>query len=63
MPVSPATLLYGAAEMGMEIEQYFSKGENFAEGQLCLLDKFGHDFAFSFPHVVEDISARRSAEA
>ncbi|MEJ2749557.1 MAG: uroporphyrinogen decarboxylase family protein [Anaerolineae bacterium] len=57
VPVFPILLLHGAAELGMELEQYFSRGVNWAEGQLKLRDKFGHDCVVGVPHVVQDITA------
>ncbi len=56
-PVFPILLLQGAAELGLDLQDYFSRGENIAEGQLRLLQKYGHDCVFGFPHVVEDITA------
>ena len=57
VPVFPIMLLQGAAELGMGLEQYFSKGAHWAEGQLKLRDKFGHDCVVGIPHVVQDITA------
>ncbi len=57
VPVFPVLLQQGAAELGLSLEEYFSRGENIAEGQLRLLRRFGHDCVFGFPHVVEDITA------
>lgn len=57
VPAFPILLLQGAAELGLSLEAYFSKGEHLAEGQLRLLDKYGHDCVFGFPHIVEDITA------
>jgi uroporphyrinogen decarboxylase len=57
VPVFPVLLMQGAEEMGLDLQTYFSRGDYLAEGQLRLLDKFGHDCVFGFPHVVEDITA------
>jgi len=57
VPVCPVMLLQGAAELGLSLETYFSQGDHLAAGQLRLLEKFGHDVVFGFPHVVEDITA------
>lgn len=57
VPVFPILLLQGAAELGMGLEEYFSKGANWAQGQLKLRDKFGHDCVVGIPHVVQDITA------
>ncbi|GAB4260274.1 MAG: hypothetical protein Kow0065_10510 [Methylomicrobium sp.] len=47
IPVFCNLLDQGAREMGMSIEEYFSKGEYVAEGQLKMLQKFGHDNVWS----------------
>jgi uroporphyrinogen decarboxylase len=57
VPAAPVLLLQGAAELGMELPDYFSRGEHLAEGQMRLWHKFGHDVLCGFPHVVEDITA------
>lgn len=57
VPAGPVLLMQGAAELGLSLEEYFSRGENLAEGQLRLWEKFGHDLLCGFPHVVEDITA------
>lgn len=57
VPVFPILLMQGAAELGLSLEEYFSRGEYIAEGQLRLLQKYGHDCVLGFPHVVEDITA------
>jgi uroporphyrinogen decarboxylase len=57
VPVFPVLLQQGAAASGMSLENYFTRGECLAEGQLRLLDKFGHDCVFGMPHLVEDITA------
>ncbi len=55
IPVIPVLLMQGAKELNLPLERYFSRGENLAEGQLRLVDKYEHDCVFSFPHVVEDV--------
>ena len=35
--------LHGATELGIPLQQYFSKAENVVEGQLKLSKKYGHD--------------------
>ncbi len=57
VPACPILLLQGAAELGLSLEDYFSRADQIAEGQLRLWEKFGHDFVFGFPHIVEDITA------
>ena len=57
IPVFPIMLMQGAAALGMDLEQYFSQGANWANGQLRLLEKFDHDCVLGVPHVVQDITA------
>ena len=56
-PVMPVMLMQGAQELGLSLEEYFSKGQHYANGQLHLLEKFGHDCVIGVPHVVEDTVA------
>ncbi|MFC1556097.1 uroporphyrinogen decarboxylase family protein [candidate division KSB1 bacterium] len=35
--------MHGAKELGMSLKEYFSKGENVAEGQIRMRDKYRHD--------------------
>jgi len=41
----------GAIELGMSIKEYYSKGENVAQGQLLLQKKYGHDNLWSMFYV------------
>lgn len=41
----------GCRELGMRPEEYFSKGEHVAEGQLRMLQKYGHDNAWGLFYV------------
>jgi uroporphyrinogen-III decarboxylase len=41
----------GAKELGMPIEEYYSKGENVAEAQLMMRAKYGYDNLFSLFYV------------
>lgn len=54
-PVLPVLLMQGAKELGMSLPDYFTRPTRLAEGQLRLLDRFGHDGVFAFPHVVQDV--------
>lgn len=54
-PVLPVMLMQGARELNVPLEQYFRSPGRVAEGQLRLLDKFGHDAVFAFPHIVQDL--------
>ncbi|NUM37303.1 MAG: uroporphyrinogen decarboxylase family protein [Candidatus Brocadiae bacterium] len=57
VPVLPVLLLQGAKELKLSIREYFSKHENIIEGQTLLVQKYGHDGVYGFPHVVEDVEA------
>ncbi len=56
-PVIPVLLQQGAAEMDLSLPDYFSRGANWAEGQLRLWERYRHDGVFGIPHVVQDITA------
>ena len=51
IPVFCNLLDQGARELGLSIEEYFSKGEYVAEAQLKMLEKFGHDNVWSLFYV------------
>ena len=51
IPVFCNLLDQGAREMGLPLEEYFSRGENVAEAQLRMLKKFGHDNVWSLFYV------------
>jgi uroporphyrinogen decarboxylase len=40
--------LYGAKEMGISIEAYFSKADNVVEGQLKMFEKYNNDCIYGF---------------
>jgi len=40
--------MHGAKELGLSLKEYFSKGENVAEGQIRLQEKYDHDCYSSF---------------
>ncbi len=48
---------HGAKEMGMSIQDYFSSGENVAEGQLQMRKKFRHDCLYSFFYAPVEVEA------
>jgi len=54
-PVLPVMLMQGAKELGLSLPAYFETPNRLAEGQLRLLDRFGHDGVFAFPHIVQDV--------
>jgi len=49
--------LHGAKELGLGIEEYFSKGENVYEGQIRLQKKYGHDCYYSFFYAPIEVEA------
>lgn len=51
IPVFCNLLDQGARELGLSIEEYFSKGEHVAQAQLKMLEKFGHDNVWSLFYV------------
>ncbi|MBJ6798763.1 uroporphyrinogen decarboxylase family protein [Geomonas propionica] len=42
--------LHGARELGLTIEEYFSKPEHVVQGQLRMLKRYGHDCIYAFFH-------------
>jgi uroporphyrinogen decarboxylase len=57
VPVFLLLTLHGAKELGMSIEDYFSCGENVAEGQLRLQRKYGNDCYFAFFYAPIEVEA------
>lgn len=49
--------LHGAKELGLSIQDYFSKAENVVEGQLRLRQKYRHDCLYSFFYAAVEIEA------
>ncbi|MBN2823895.1 MAG: uroporphyrinogen decarboxylase family protein [Campylobacterales bacterium] len=49
--------MHGAKELGMSIEEYFSKGENVYKGQIKLREKYGHDCYYSFFYAPIEVEA------
>lgn len=49
--------MHGAVELGLSIQDYFSKGEYVAEGQLQMRAKYGHDCLYSFFYAPVEIEA------
>jgi len=47
VPLFLLTTLHGAKELGLSIEEYFSKSENVVEGQIRLLKKYRGDCLYS----------------
>ncbi|QWV93297.1 uroporphyrinogen decarboxylase family protein [Geomonas oryzisoli] len=42
--------LHGARELGLSIEAYFSRPEHVVQGQLRMLERYGHDCIYGFFH-------------
>ncbi|QXE90098.1 uroporphyrinogen decarboxylase family protein [Geomonas subterranea] len=42
--------LHGARELGLTIEKYFSRAEHVVQGQLRMLERYGHDCIYTFFH-------------
>lgn len=49
--------LHGARELGLSIQEYFSKPENVTEGQLRMLKKYRHDCLYPFYYAALEIEA------
>lgn len=54
-PVLPVMLMQGARMLRLRLTEYFGNPTRMAEGQLRLVERFGHDGVFAFPHIVQDI--------
>lgn len=55
-PVLPTMLMQGAKLLNIPLVDYQKNGQHIANGQLKLLEKFGHDGVFGFPHIVQDVT-------
>jgi uroporphyrinogen decarboxylase len=53
-PVLPVLLQQGARMLETSLVEYFKNPARLAEGQARLIDRFGHDAVFAFPHIVQD---------
>jgi uroporphyrinogen decarboxylase len=49
--------MHGAIELGLSIEEYYSKGEYVAEGQLRMQARYRHDCLYGFFHAPLEIQA------
>ncbi len=49
--------MHGAKEMDLSIRDYFSGAANVVEGQLRMLDKYKHDFVFTFFYAALEVEA------
>jgi len=57
VPVFLLLTMHGAKELGMSIEEYFSRGEHVAEGQRRLQRKYGNDCYYAFFYAPIEIEA------
>jgi uroporphyrinogen decarboxylase len=57
VPMFLLLTMHGAKELGVSIKEYFSKGENVAEGQIRLQKKFQNDCYYSFFYASIEIEA------
>jgi uroporphyrinogen decarboxylase len=57
VPLFLLPTLHGSIELGMSIQQYFSKGENVAEGQMRLRARLGHDCLDAFFYGAIEVEA------
>ncbi len=49
--------MHGARELGLSIEEYFSRAEYMAEGQLRMRARYGHDCLYGFLYAPVEIEA------
>jgi uroporphyrinogen decarboxylase len=57
VPLFLFVTLHGAKELNLSIEDYFSKAEHVAEGQIRLRAKYGHDCLYSFFYAPVEVEA------
>jgi uroporphyrinogen decarboxylase len=57
VPLFLLVTMHGAKELGMGLQEYFSRGENVAEGQLRLREKYGHDCYYPFLYAPLEVEA------
>src|SRR5919109_229575 len=48
---------HGAKELGLSIQEYFSRAENVVEGQLRMLGKYRHDCIYNFFYAPVEVEA------
>ena len=49
--------MHGAKELDLSIETYFSRADHVAQGQIKLLEKYGHDCIYNFYHAPLEVEA------
>ena len=57
VPFLLPTIVQGARELGLSIEDYFSRADNVVQGQLRLRHKLGHDGLFAFMYAAQEVEA------
>ncbi|HET6496943.1 MAG TPA: uroporphyrinogen decarboxylase family protein [Thermoleophilia bacterium] len=57
VPLFLLMTMHGAKELGVGLEEYFSRGENVAEGQLRLREKYGHDCLYNILYAALEVEA------
>ncbi len=57
VPLFLLVTMHGAKELGLSLDEYFSRGEYVAEGQLRLREKYGHDCLYSFFYAPLEVEA------
>ena len=57
VPMFLLLTMHGAKELGMSIEEYFSRAENVAKGQLLLREKYRNDCIYSFFYAPIEVEA------
>jgi uroporphyrinogen decarboxylase len=57
VPLFLLVTMHGAKELGLSMQDYFSKAEHVAEGQIRLRAKYGHDCLYGFFYAPVEIEA------
>jgi len=57
VPFLLPTILQGARELGLSIQDYFSRADNVVEGQLRLHARLRHDALFAFMYAAQEVEA------
>ncbi|MBN1143221.1 MAG: uroporphyrinogen decarboxylase family protein [Bacteroidales bacterium] len=57
VPLMLSLTMHGARELGLSIQEYFSKAEHVVEGQLRMQQKYGHDFLNPFFYSALEVEA------
>ena len=57
VPLFLLPTLHGAKELGLSIQEYFSRGRNIVEGQSRLRAKYGHDCYYTFFYASIELEA------